>query len=116
MAHNEFGRIIREHRQRQLEREQIEPQREFERHQTEPQRDRFSRGLSTILEYLRTFFSLIFAYLPHMLAVGLYILIFFTDSDGSVKLLMIIPCGIVLFTGWKGLIGLVILAGIVRAC
>jgi len=76
----------------------------------------FSRGLRNFFSGIGTFFVGLGMYLPQILSVLLFVGCLFTDSHGSVKLLMIIPCGIVFFTGWKGLIGLVILVGLVQAC
>ena len=91
-------------------------EREARQHPRVLPRSNFSSGMDNFLERLKNFFVGFVKHLPQVLAVLLYILTFFTDSDGSVKLLMIIPCGIVFFTGWKGLIGLVVLVGLVQAC
>jgi len=83
---------------------------------TPPRRRRFSNFLSISFESIRTIFFILLAYLPKILAVLLFILCLFTDSHGSVKFLMIIPCAIIFFTGWKGIIGIAILVGLVQAC
>ena len=105
------GRI---HRGRQYPNPPAPPRPPFQPPQP-PQRS-FFRKLKTLFGGLGTILMGLGMYLPQILSVLLFIFCLFTDSDISVKILMVIPCGIVFFTGWKGLIGIVILVGLVQAC
>ena len=85
--------------------------------QPQSQPEGFPRRFIVFFDGLKTFFLGVLAILPQMIAVLTYILgLFFVDSHASVKVLMLIPCAIVFFTGWKGLIGVVLLVGLVQTC
>ena len=98
--------FVSRHREEHVEMDIRQPPREF-------QGNNFPRRIENLLGSLKSFFVSFLKYVPQILAVLLYILTLFTDSDGSVKILMIIPCVIVFFAGWKCLIGLVVLVGLV---
>jgi len=80
----------------------------------------FFSGFGSILGGIGYVFIAIGKYLPQIFAVLLFIYCIYDIVTGGMPFgnifFMAIPCGIMLYTGWKGVIGIAIFAGLITAC